>query len=218
MNYFGRFSRTLCIGAIVALATNLAVAAPQSGRAKVVQVVGKANIGSAAAASGTEIGAGSVVTTGPGSEVSLNLGAAGLLNLHEVTTFSIDELSSNVSGPEALVSAKSTLKSGKVDAKVGHLSSSSKYSVQTAVNTIKTLGATFTAYSTGAVLVWDGCVDVVTKDAKYSVCAGQMYDPSSNAVTSIPSGLGAPRFAGGVGSAPPAAIGNQVFVSPVGGK
>lgn len=224
MNYFGRFSRMLCVGAILALAVNLAVAAPQAGRAKVVQVSGNAYLGSAPASVGDEVGPGTIIKTGPASEILLNLGAnGGLTRVLEDSTLTIDELTVDTAGPETVVNTHLGLKTGKIQSQVNRLSSKSKYIVQTPTSTAAIRGTVFTTYANGAVLVWDGCVDVIVKDsqtgreARYNVCAGQMFDPSIPGVVPIPGNVTAPSFVMGVGTAPPIPVGPQVFVSPTDG-
>jgi len=226
MNYFGRFSRMLSVGAIFALAVNLAIAAPQAGRAKVVQVSGNAYLGSAPAAVGDSVGPGTIIKTGPASEILLNLGDnGGYTRVLEETTLTIDELTVDSAGPEKIVNTHLGLKSGKIESQVNRLSSKSKYIVQTPTSTAAIRGTVFTTYANGAVLVWDGCVDVVVKDsqtnreAKYNVCAGQMFDPSIPGVVPIPSNLAAPGFVAGssFGKGLPFPVGPQVFVSPIEG-
>ncbi len=225
MNYFGRFSRMLCVGAIMALAVNLAIAAPQAGRAKVVQVSGNVYLGSAPAAVGDEVGPGTIIKTGPASEILLNLGAnGGYTRVLEDSTLTLDELTVDSAGPEKVVNTKLGLKTGKIEAQVNRLSSKSKYIVQTPTSTAAIRGTVFTTYANGAVLVWDGCVDVVVKDsqtgreAKYNVCAGQMFDPTIPGVVPTPSGVIAPTFVLGAGAVAPVAVGPAVFVSPTGGS
>lgn len=225
MNYFGRFSRILCVGAILALAVNLAVAAPQAGRAKVVQVSGNAFLGASPASVGDEVGPGTIIKTGPASEILLNLGAnGGYTRVLEDSTVTIDELTVDTAGPETIVNTQLGLKSGKLESQVNRLSSNSKYVVQTPTSTAAIRGTIFTTYANGAVLVWDGCVDVLvrdsqtSRDARFTVCGGQMFDPSIPGVVPIPSALAAPTFVVGVPAAVPAVpIGPAVFVSPTEG-
>jgi len=224
MNYFGRFSRMLCVGAILALAVNLAVAAPQAGRAKVVQVSGNVYLGSTPASVGDEVGPGTIIKTGPASEILLNLGAnGGYTRVLEDSVLTIDELTVDKAGPETVVNTHLGLKAGKIESQVNRLSTKSKYIVQTPTSTAAIRGTVFTTYANGAVLVWDGCVDVIVRDsqtnreAKYNVCAGQMFDPNIPGVVPIPGNLTAPTFVVGVGTAPPIPIGPQVFVSPIDG-
>jgi hypothetical protein len=221
MNYFGRFSRILCAGAIMALAVNLAVAAPQAGRATVVQVSGNVSIGSRPATVGQELGAGEIIKTGPASEVLLNLGAnGGYTRVLEDSTVTIDELTVDTAGPETVASTQFGLKQGKMESQVIRLSSRSKYVVQTPTTTAAIRGTVFRVYANGAVLVWDGCVDVIVRDsvtgreARYTVCAGQMFDPSVPGVVPIPSSAMAPNFVAGPSAAPPIPIGPTVYVSP----
>ena len=69
-----------------------------------------------------------------------------------------------------------------IDSQSPSFSSQSSYVVQTPSSTAAIRGTTFTTYANGAVLVFDGCVDVVMVDpvtkreARYGVCAGQMFD------------------------------------------
>jgi hypothetical protein len=234
MNYFGRFSRTACLGAVFSLAVNLAVAAPQAGRAKVVQVSGSAYVGSAAAAVGSEVGAGSIIKAGPAAEVVLNLGAnGGLSRIMEDSVVTIDQLTVDGTGSEKVVNTVLTLKSGKIESQVSRLSKNSKYIVQTPTGSVSVKGTLFTAYATGAVLVWEGTVEVTVKDpqtgreTKYTVSANQLFDPNIPGVALIPAGTGAPAFAmsrlGGMGPGAGAgsggglaagSVGTSVFVQP----
>jgi len=220
MNYFGRFSRLLCVGAVLALAASLVVAAPQTGSAKVTQVRGIAYLGSAPANVGDEIPPGTMISTGPASEVLLNFGAnGGYARILENTKLSIDELSVDKSGPEVVAKTKLILKEGKLESQVNKLSSRSSYIVQTPTSTAAIRGTTFTTYANGAVLVFDGCVDVIVKDAvtgreaRFNVCANQMFDPTIPGVVPIPAGVMPPSF-GVAGAPPPFPIGPTVFVSP----
>lgn len=234
MNYFGRFSRTVCLGAMVSLAVNLAVAAPQAGRAKVVQVSGSAYVGSAAAAVGSEVGAGSIIKAGPAAEVVLNLGAnGGLTRIMEDSVVTVDQLTVDGTGSEKVVNTVLTLKSGKIESQVSRLSKNSKYIVQTPTGSVSVKGTLFTAYATGAVLVWEGTVEVTVKDpqtgreTKYTISANQLFDPNIPGVALIPAGTGAPAFAmarvggmgpgSGVGSGGgtvAGSVGTSVFVQP----
>lgn len=234
MNYFGYFSRTACLGAMVSLAVNLAVAAPQAGRAKVVQVSGSAYVGSAAAAVGSEVGAGSIIKAGPAAEVVLNLGSnGGLTRIMEDSVVTIDQLTMDGTGSEKVINTVLTLKSGKIESQVGRLSKNSKYIVQTPTGSVSVKGTLFTAYATGAVLVWEGTVEVTVKDpqtgreTKYTVSANQLFDPNIPGVALIPAGTGAPAFAlarlggmgpgAGAGSGGGSAAGSggtSVFVTP----
>lgn len=209
MNYFGRFNRLACVGAVFALATNLVLAAPQNGSAKVAKVSGVVYLGSAPASVGDVVGPGTVVSTGPASEVLLNLGAnGGYTRVLENSKLSIDELTVDAAGPETVVKTKLGLKEGKIDSQVNKLSSRSSYVVQTPSSTAAIRGTIFTTYANGAVLVFDGCVDVVVRDsvtsreARYNVCSGQMFDPNIPGVVPIPSGVVAPTFAVGPGALP----------------
>ncbi|HAB15437.1 MAG TPA: FecR domain-containing protein [Verrucomicrobiota bacterium] len=224
MNYFGRFSRFLCAGAILALAVNLAVAAPQAGRATVVQVNGNVSIGSQPATVGQEVSQGAIIKTGPASDVLINLGAnGGYTRVLEDSTVTVDELTVDSSGPETIANTQLGLKQGKLESQVNRLSSKSKYVVQTPTTTAAIRGTVFRVYANGAVLVWDGCVDVIVRDqvtnreARYAVCAGQMFDPNIPGVVPIPSSATSPNFVVGPSAAPPIPIGPQVFVSPVDG-
>lgn len=220
MNYFGRFSRLACVGTV--LATNLVLAAPQSGSAKVVKVSGVAYLGSAPANVGDVVGPGTVVSTGAASEVLLNLGAnGGYTRVLEKSKLSIDELTVDAAGPETVIKTKLGLKAGKIDSQVNKLSSQSSYVVQTPTSTAAIRGTIFTTYADGSVLVFDGCVDVVVKDnvtgreARYNVCAGQMFDPNIPGVVALPAGVMPPSFAAGPGSAPtPYMEIPVVYVSP----
>lgn len=222
MNYFGRFSRLACVGAILTLASTLALAAPQNGSAKVAKVSGVVYLGSAPASVGDVVRPGTVVSTGPASEVLLNLGAnGGYTRVLENSKLSIDELTLDAAGPETVVKTRLGLKEGKIDAQVNKLSSQSSYVVQTPTSTAAIRGTLFTTYANGAVLVWDGCVDVIVQDtvtrreARYNVCAGQMFDPNIPGVVSIPPGVTPPTFASGPG-APPTPFMERpvVYVSP----
>ena len=234
MNYFGRFSRTVCLGAIVSLAVNLAVAAPQAGRAKVVQATGSAYIGSAAAAVGNEVGAGSIIKAGPAAEVVLNLGAnGGLTRIMEDSVVTVDQLTVDGTGAEKVINTVLTLKSGKIESQVSRLSKNSKYIVKTPTGSVSVKGTLFTAYATGAVLVWEGTVEVTVKDpqtgreTKYTVSANQLFDPNIPGVALIPAGTGAPSFAlaqvgglapgagaGSGGGLAAGSVGTSVFVQP----
>ena len=221
MNYFGRFSRVACVGAILALAANLVLAAPQPGSAKVAKVSGVVYLGSAPANVGDVVGPGTVITTGPASEVLLNLGAnGGYTRVLENSKLSLDELTVDAAGPETVVKTRLGLKEGKIDSQVGKLSSQSSYVVQTPSSTAAIRGTIFTTYANGAVLVFDGCVDVVMVDpvtkreARYSVCKGQMFDPKIPGVVSIPPNYPAPTFVIGPGVLTPSLERPAVYVSP----
>jgi len=126
-----------------------------------------------------------------------------------------------------------TLKSGKIESQVSRLSKNSKYIVQTPTGSVSVKGTLFTAYATGAVLVWEGTVEVTVKDpqtgreTKYTVSANQLFDPNIPGVALIPAGTGAPAFAmsrlGGMGPGAGAgsggglaagSVGTSVFVQP----
>jgi len=224
MNKFGHFQRLVGLCAAAALATTLATAAPQTGSAKVTAVKGSATFGGHPAQVGDKGGPGTVVTTGPGSEVSLYLGLNGPdAKVLENSSLSIDDLTYDTAGSEPVISTKLGLSKGKIEAYVRKTSAQSSYLVQTPTTTASIRGTTFTVYGNGSVLVWDGCVDVNYRDpvsgreVKYNVCKGQMFDANVGAVLEIPPGVQPPSVGAQAASSVSTPVGPIINLSPVTG-
>jgi hypothetical protein len=221
MNKFGRFQHLVGLCA-AALTVSLATAAPQAGSAKVKAFLGSATFGGQPASIGAVGGAGTVVTTGAASDITLDLGINGpIAKVLENSSVSIDDLTFDTAGAEPVISTKLAVKSGKIEANVRKTSSQSSYIVKTPTSTASIRGTTFTIYDNGTVLVWDGCVDVTYRDpqsgreVKYNVCKGQMFDSIKLAVVEIPAGTPGPTVPTGAAAASAQApVGATIFVSP----
>jgi FecR protein len=178
MKISGYLSRLMALGACLALTSTLVTAAPQPGQAEVTRVRGTASIGNNPAKVGDVAGPGSVIKTGPNSQLDLNLGLNGPdITVSADTTITVDELSFDDAGPETVVTTKLNLQAGKVAGYVKKTSSQSSYTVVTPTTTAAIRGTTYLVTSDGDVYVWDGCVDVQFQDRRFAVCAGQHFDP-----------------------------------------
>lgn len=223
MNKFGCIQRLAGLCAVVALATSIANAAPQTGSAKVTSVKGSATFGGKPASVGDVGGPGTVITTGVGSEVTLYLGVNGPdAKVLENSSLSLDDLTFDDAGSEPVVSTKLGLSKGKIEAYVRKSSSQSSYIVQTPTTTASIRGTTFTVYGDGTVIVWDGCVDVTYRDpatgreVKFNVCKGNMFDPRIPGIVETPKDI-TPPVVGSTSSVQPP-VGPVVFVSPIAGS
>ncbi len=223
MNKFGRIQRLVGLCAAAATAATFAMAAPQTGSAKVTSVKGNVTLGGQAATVGAVGGPGSVVTTGAASEVVLDLGVNGpAAKVLELSSVSIDDLTFDNAGSETVINTKMTVNKGKLEANVRKTSSQSSYIVKTPTVTAAIRGTAFTVWEDGTVYVWQGVVDVTYRDpqsgreVKYTVSAGQMFDPKLVEVREIPVGE-APTLPFSTQPVQPA-VGPVIFVSPTGSK
>ena len=221
MKTFGSFSRLVGLCASSALASAIALAAPQTGSAQVREVRGSVMLDSAAAKVGDSAKPGSTIFTGTDSKAALFLGVNGPdVNVLENSRLSIDELSFDDAGVETVVSTRLGLKEGKIQGNVKKTSSQSSYLVTTPTTTAAIRGTVYSVTAKGEVYVWDGCVDVAYRDpatgrsSSFNVCQGQMFDPSIPGVVDIPPGTPKPPF---VNVVPPTQlpVGPYPVISPI---
>lgn len=178
MKISGILPRLAIFGAALALSSALVSAAPQAGQAEVTHLKGTVTVGDSPAKVGDLVGPGSVIKTGEGSTVDLNLGVNGpVATLGPNTTIKVEELTFDDSGPSPVVNTKLNLQAGKVSGYVKKSSKESSYTVVTPTTTAAIRGTTYLVTADGDVYVWDGCVDVVFQDQRFVVCAGQHFDP-----------------------------------------
>ena len=224
MNKFGRFQHLVGLCAAAAAATSLVTAAPQTGSAKVTSVKGNVTLGGQPARVGSVGGPGSVIVTGAAAEAVLDLGVNGpAAKILELSSVSIDDLTFDTAGSEPVISTKFTVSKGKLEGNVKKTSSQSSYIVKTPTATAAIRGTTFTVWEDGTVYVWEGVVDVTYRDprtgreVKYTVSAGQFFDPSLVEIRDIPAGAVPPTIGLKTGPITPAA-GPVIFVSPTGSR
>jgi hypothetical protein len=178
MKISGYLSRCAALGALLALSSVLATAAPQAGQALVTRVRGSVTIDGNAAKTGDAAAPSSVIKTGANSEADFNLGVNGPdITLSSETTITVEELSFDDAGPSPVANTKINLQAGKVAGYVKKSSSQSTYTVVTPTTSAAIRGTTYLVTSEGDVYVWDGCVEVTFQDKKFSVCSGQHFDP-----------------------------------------
>lgn len=179
MKMFGSFSRPAVLMAASTLVAGSLLAASQTGEAKVKKVVGSVTIDSAAAQVGDIAKPGQTVTTGADSKAFLFLGINGPdLNVLANSKLLIENLSFDDAGAEPVATTKLALKSGLIEGNVKKTSAQSSYVVTTPTTTAAIRGTQYTVTFDGLVVVWDGCVDVVYRNANFNVCKGQVFDPS----------------------------------------
>jgi len=178
MKISGYLSRLVAVGAFLALSSALVNAAHQAGQAELTRVRGTVTIGGNAAKVGDTAGPGSVIKTGASSQADFNLGVNGPdITVSPDTTITVEELSFDDSGPSPVVSTKLNLQAGKVAGYVKKSSAQSTYTVVTPTTSAAIRGTTYQVTAEGDVYVWDGCVDVTWQGQRFSVCAGQHFDP-----------------------------------------
>ncbi len=187
MKISGYLSRLALAGAILALTSMLVSAAPQAGQVQVTRVRGTASLGNNPAKVGDTAGPGTVIKTGAGSQLDLNLGVNGPdITISAETTVTVDELTFDDAGPETVVTTKLNLQAGKVAGYVKKTSGQSSYTVVTPTTTAAIRGTTYMVTAEGDVYVWEGCVNVSSGGAQFSVCAGQHFDPRIGKVVPNP--------------------------------
>ncbi len=182
------FSRIAWVG--VALALSVQLLGADAGKAEVTAVRGMASINGAPAKKGDTAGTGAQIATGAGGELSLYLGVNGPnVVVGEATKVTLEELSADTSGPEAIITTKMKLDEGRVSGFVKKTSDQSTYTVVTPTTTAAIRGTKYMVTADGFVYVWEGCVDVIyngtfrdEKDRErlgnhFQVCAGQAFDP-----------------------------------------
>lgn len=178
MKISGILPRLAVLSASFALTSALVMAAPQAGQAEVTHVKGSATLGDNPAKVGDLAGPGTVVKTGASSTIDLNLGVNGpVATLGPNSSVKIEELTFDDSGPSTVVNTKLNLQSGKVSGYVKKTSKESTYTIVTPTTTAAIRGTTYLVTADGDVYVWEGCVDVVFRDERFVVCAGQHFDP-----------------------------------------
>lgn len=190
-------------GVAFALSAQLLSADP--GKAQVTAVRGTATISGVAAKVGDTAGKGAQLATAAASELSLFLDVNGpTLVLGASTKATFEELTADTSGPEAVIQTKVKLEEGRVTGFVKKTSDQSVYSISTPTTTAAIRGTKYMITAEGFVYVWEGCVDVSFKDARYEVCAGQAFDPNIPGIVTNP----LPE--------PPAGTAAKAIVPPVG--
>lgn len=224
MKMFSSFPQWVSLCAVASLSSVAAFAAPQTGSAKVTAVSGNVLLDAAAAKVGDVANPGSTISTGPESKASLFLGVNGPdVNVLDNSKLKIDELTFDTSGAETVINTALGLSEGTVEGYVKKTSSQSSYTVKTPTTTAAIRGTTYTIKATGAVLVWEGCVDVGFRDpgsarvSNFNVCANQMFDPGVPGVVDIPANTPHPSLnISGKNNQQP--VGPKAFVSPVKGR
>jgi len=199
------------------LALSAQLLGAEGGKAEVTAVRGSASINGAPVKKGDTAGAGAQIATGAGSELSLYLGVNGPnVVVGASSKVTLEELSADTSGPEAIIKTKMVLDSGRVSGFVKKTSDQSTYTVVTPTTTAAIRGTKYLVTAEGFVYVWEGCVDVIfggrTGDEKdrersgnhFEVCAGQAFDPTIPAIIVNP----LPE--------PPVGISGRLEVQPVG--
>lgn len=177
------FSRIAWVG--VALALSVQLLGADAGKAEVTAVRGIASINGAPAKKGDTAGTGAQIATGAGAELSLYLGVNGPnVVVGEATKVTLEELSADTSGPEAVITTKMKLDEGRISGFVKKTSDQSTYTVVTPTTTAAIRGTKYMVTADGFVYVWEGCVDVIYNGNNaagagnhFQVCAGQAFDP-----------------------------------------
>jgi hypothetical protein len=162
------------LGALTQDVTAAAAPGPQNVKAKVVDVKGQANV-----KVGDELGAGSVVTTGPGSTVILDLGVGGRVSVREDSTLSIDKLT--VQGGE-VGETKMEVRKGSIMGDVKKLGAASKYEVATAKGVAGIRGTRYHIFAIGIFRCAEGqlvvrILNITTgQQQNFTVAPGQGLD------------------------------------------
>jgi hypothetical protein len=224
MKMFGSFPQWVSLCAVAGVSSVVGLAAPQTGNAKVTAVTGNVLLDSAAAKVGDVAQPSSTIKTGPESKASLYLGVNGPdVNVLENSSLNLKELTFDSAGAETVINTKLDLKEGTIEGYVKKTSKDSSYLVTTPTATAAIRGTTYTIKAGGAVLVWEGCVDVGFRDpgssrvSNFNVCANQMFDPGVPGVVDIPVNTPKPSL-GQSGQNPQTPVGPKSFVSPVKGR
>jgi len=188
------FGTALGLMAFVAVLSvgHSASAALQQGKAIVQSVKGTAEYSTGGAwaplKSGTVLGSGAVVKTGPESEINLNLGVNGQsIVVIENTTLGIDKLVFDHTGADTVAETQLDLKVGRILGDVKKSSPASRFEVKTPTGVAGIRGTKFDIAANGVVKVKDGCVVVVYVDpsgqvSTYEVCGGFKFVPGVGVV------------------------------------
>jgi len=166
------------LGALTQNATAAAAPGARDIKAKVIEVKGTANV-----KAGDELGAGSVVNTGPASSVLLDLGASGRVSVKEESTLSIDKLT--VQGGE-VGETKLGVRKGSIIGEVKKLSAASDYKVETAKGVAGIRGTRYHIFAIGIFRCTSGQLivtifNVTTNQAQtFTVAPGRELNNTGN--------------------------------------
>jgi hypothetical protein len=205
MKFLSLFTRRAALAVALAFGFSLCVpqadaaAAPgmQDTKAKVVRVVGSASYTIAgsqpqAVKEGDELGAGAVITTGPDSEVILNLGRSGALSIKADSTLSIDKLQIQPAGRETNVQTELEVKKGSVLGNVKKITAVSNYNIKTAKGVAGIRGTVFHVFAIGIFRCASGAVIVTVMDLvnnqvmdTFTVRPGQEINAANNQTPSV---------------------------------
>jgi FecR protein len=222
--------------ALLLTALNLA-AAPGKGTVKSVE--GSATVDGKPAMAGDAVNPSSIITTGAGAKVVVDLAANGPdLIVLENSRVAVDELSADMAGSETVTSTKLNVTNGKIRAHVKKTSSQSSFIVKTPTTTAAVRGTDLEIGVDGTLYVWGGVVDVTWTDpatqktVNFVVAQGQSFNPATGQVNNIPPGASNPFGRSPTGGqvevvykgneavlnapfTPP--IGSTIYISPVSG-
>ncbi|MBI5773838.1 MAG: FecR domain-containing protein [Verrucomicrobia bacterium] len=147
--------------AVTALVTTASAANPGAlkGSAEIYKISGGATVNGAPAYKGQIVKEGSTIVTGPGSEVSIDLGVnGGQLTIKANSTLSLDKL--DIKGADTGETFLD-LKEGKVSGNAKKISAASKYEIKTAKGVAGIRGTSFIIGSDGTTSVTGGTVVVI---------------------------------------------------------
>lgn len=138
---------------------------------------------------GMELPAGSVITTGRGSTVILDLGESGALSIKEDSTLSIDKLTVQKTGADTVVDTQLEIRKGSILGNVKKLSAASTYNVTTARGVAGIRGTIFHIFAVGIFRCHDGQLVITIQNLAapgqppqvFTVGPGQEVNNSTNA-------------------------------------
>jgi hypothetical protein len=192
MKPVGCFSKL--VACAVALGAVLAVCSAQaaSGKAVVRVIKGTASYAEQGGEwkplkTGQSLGPGATVKTAVDGAVVLFLGDNGPdVQLYDSTTLSLDRLSVEHTGAEAVIETQLNLSSGTIKGTVKKLSAASKYEIKTPNAVVGVRGTKYQISANGVVHVIEGSVVVVyinpstQQMSTHSIGAGQTFVPPLN--------------------------------------
>lgn len=166
-------------------------AGTQPGKAKVVQIIGRATYQDASGQQGNLkvgqiLGEGASISSGPAATVELSLGVNGeSLTIMPDSTVAIAQLDFTGTGADAVVNTRLNLTKGGLHGNVKKLAANSKYEIKTSTCVAGVRGTSYSILASGIAHVWQGSLNVVyivggVASQPFLVLAGQtVYPPTT---------------------------------------
>jgi hypothetical protein len=182
----------IVIAGALLVASQPVMAAPQQGKATVTSVKGAAEYSSggawAALKAGTVLTGGSIIKTGAGAQVKLNMGVNGEgVVVTENSTVGIDKLTFEQTGADTVAETQLDLKAGRILGNIKKSSPASRFEIKTPTGVAGIRGTKFDIGANGVVKVKSGCVICIYVDpsgqvTSHEVCGGFKFVPGVGVV------------------------------------